>query len=347
MKGRYAGSHMTIYGHMLPGAIRIARWSARTGCLTERAKHKLKILDWYRTNGQSISLTGRHFGITRKTLREWLKRLKRDGPSGLNEKSKAPKNTRQPTTSPELIMQVVKIRKQYPVWSKYKIRKILERDYGIKTSASTVGKILKRRGLIDKKKSAKRRKAALRPKLRFPRGLRVSEAGDMIQMDTKYINLPAGRKLYQFTAIDVLSKRRVLRVYPSPSSRNGRLFLEECVRAFPFKIESLQTDNGGEFLKEFDAKCRELKIPHYFIYPRTPKQNSYVERSHGSDKEEFYQLGNVHQNLEFMNQKIREWQNVWNEKRPHQALDYRTPNEYLEYLKTTNLPTKNVITLQT
>jgi len=346
MKGRYAGSYMTIYGHMLPGAIRIANWSARTGCLTEQAKHKLKILDWYRTNGQNISLTGRHFGITRKIVREWLKRLKRDGPVGLNEKSKAPKNRRVPTVSSEIVFRVVTTRKQYPAWSKHKIRKILERDYGIKTSASTVGRILKRRGLIDKEKSERRRKAALKPKLRFPRGLRIFEAGDMIQMDTKYIMLTGGRKLYQFTAIDVLSKRRVLRVYPSLSSRNGRSFLEDCIKAFPFEIKAVQTDNGSEFLKEFNKRCGELNLPHYYIYPRTPKQNTYVERSHGSDKDEFYQLGNVYQDREIMNRKIQEWQNVWNEKRPHQALDYRTPNEYLEYLKTTNLPTKNVITLQ-
>ena len=346
MKGRY-GCCMTIYGHILPGSIRIARLAERTGYLTERAKHKLKILDWHKAHEENISLTARHFGLTRKTTRIWLAQLSKFGPVGLNEKSRMPKNKRQPLTPPDIILQAVKIRRQYPAWSKYKIRTILARDYGIKTSASNIGRIFKRRGLIDKKKSAKRRRAALRPRLRFPRGLRIFEVGDMIQIDTKYIMLTGGRKLYQFTAIDVLSKRRVLRVYPSLSSRNGRLFLEECLRVFPFKIKAVQTDNGSEFLKEFDQKCKELNLPHYYIYPRTPKQNTYVERSHGSDKDEFYQLGNVYQNLQFMNQKIQEWQDVWNEKRPHQALDYRTPNEYLEYLKTTNLPTKNVITLQT
>lgn len=338
---------MTIYGHILPGAIRIARLTERAGHLTERAKHKLKILDWHRSHGQNISLTSRHFGITRKSLREWLKQLKKNGPAGLNEKSKAPKTRRVPTTSSEIIFQTVKIRKQYPAWSKYKIKKILKRDYDIETSASNVGRILKRRNLINKKKSEKRRKAALKPKMRFPRGFRITEAGDMIQMDTKHIMLIGGRKLYQFTAIDVLSKRKVLRVYPSLSSRNGRLFLEECIKVFPFRTKNLQTDNGSEFKKEFDKKCRELNIPHYFIYPRTPKQNTYVERTHGSDEEEFYQQGNICQDQKIMDERIRKWEEVWNNIRPHEALDYRTPNEYLEYLKTTNLPTRNIITLQT
>src|SRR3989344_2189376 len=347
MKGRYAGGHMTIYGHLLPGALRIARLAERTGYLTELAKYKLKILDWHKAHGENISLSARHFGLTRKPLREWLKQLKQGGPAGLNEKSKVPKHRRSPTTSSEVIWQTVKIRKQYPAWSKCKIRRILERDHGLITSASNVGRILKRRGLIDKKKSAKRRKAALRPKLRFPRGFRIAEAGDMVQMDTKYIMLPAGRKIFQFTAIDVLSKKRVLRAYPSLSSRNGRLFLEECLRVFPFQVKAVQTDNGREFLKEFEGKCQELKLPHYWTHPRTPKENSYVERSHGSDEKEFYQQGNVYQDRELMDKKIREWEDVWNNIRPHEALDYRTPNEYLKYLKTTNLPTKNVIILQT
>lgn len=347
MKGRYSGRTMTIYGHVLPGSIRIARLAERTGQLTERAKFKLKILDWHRNHGENISLTSRHFGLTRKPLRKWIDQLRKQGPAGLNEKSKAPKNKRKPTTPVTIFIQVVKIRRQYLAWSKYKIRKILERDYNLKTSASSVGRILKRAGLVDKKKSAKRSKAALKPRLRFPRGFKISRAGDMIQMDTKQIILPGGRKLYQFTAIDVLSKRRVLRVYPSLSSRNGRLFLEECIRVFPFKIRNIQTDNGSEFLKEFNKKCKELNLPHYWIHPRSPKENSYVERSHGSDENEFYQLGNVYQDRGLMNKKLQEWENVWNNIRPHEALDYRTPNEYLDYLKTTNLPTRNTIILQT
>lgn len=347
MKGRYAGCKMTIYGHILPGAIRIARLAERAGQLTERAKHKLKILDWLRIHRGDNSLTSRHFGTTRKSIREWSKRLKQFGPVGLNEKSKTPKNKRVPITSSEIIFQIIKIRKTYPAWSKYKIKRILMRNYGIQTSASNIGRILKRRGLIDKKKSEKRKRAALKPKLRFPHGFRISEPGDMIQIDTKHIMLTSGGRLYQFTAIDVLSKQRVLRVYPSASSRNGRSFLEECIRIFPFKIKNVQTDNGSEFLKEFEKKCKELKIVHYYIYPRTPKQNSYVERSHGSDEKEFYLQGNVCQDRKIMDQKIRDWENIWNNIRPHQALDYRTPNEYLEYLKTTNLPTRNTIILQT
>lgn len=337
---------MTIYGSILPGAISIARSAERAGHLTERAKYKLRVLDWHRNHGENISLTARYFGQTRKTIRAWKKQLKERGPVGLNEQSRAPKHRPLPTTSPEAVMRICQIRRKYPAWSKHKIQEILRRDYGIVVSVSTVGRVLKRRGLIDKKKSAKRRKAALRPRARFPHGFSISGAGDMIQIDTKYIMLPGGRKLYQFTAIDVLTKVRVLRVYPSQSSRNGAKFLKECISSFPFDVRSVQTDNGAPFLKEFEKLCKELALPHYFIYPRQPKQNTYVERSHGSDEREFYPYGNVWQDREKMSEALLAWQDVWNNFRPHEALDHKTPIQYLEELQGRNLATKDVIILQ-
>lgn len=347
MKGRYAGCRMTIYGSILPGAISIARSMARTGNLTERAKQKLKVLDWLRIHEGNISLAARHFGLTRKTVRAWKKQLKLRGLIGLNERSRAPKKRRTPTIAQDSVSSICQIRRQYPAWSKYKIQEILKREHRIEVSASTVGRVLRRRGLIDKRKSRKRRNAALRPKRRFPHGFSISRAGDMVQMDTKHIMPTGGKKLYQFTAIDVLTKQRVLGVYPSLSSRNGAKFLQKCIRIFPFEIRNLQTDNGSEFLKEFEKLCQELKIPHYFIYPRKKEQNAYVERSHGSDEQEFYQLGNVWQDCGKMNEAVEKWQEVWNNIRPHQALDYKTPRAYFEELKSKNLPTRDVIILQT
>jgi len=337
---------MTIYGTILPGAVGIARSAALTDKLTERAKYKIKVLDWHRFHGSNTSLTARHFGIGRMTLYRWLKRFRHCGIIGLNEYSRRPKNVRKPTTAWDIMSRTVQLRKQYPVWSKHKLKVLLERE-GLKVSASTIGRILKRRGLINRKVFQKRRKAALRPKARFPRGLRIFEPGQMIQMDTKHIMLPGGKRFYQFTAIDVLGKRKVMRVYPSESSRNGAKFLEECLAGFPFPIKAVQTDNGSTFLKEFDKTCKEKGIPHYFIYPRTPKQNTYVEISQGADKREFYQQGNVCSLLPVMQRKIREWEDIWNNVRPHEALNYLTPSEYLFKVQNSRIPTKNVIVLQT
>jgi transposase len=47
-------------------------------------------------HGKNISLTARHFGLTRYTARTWQKKLVQFGPKGLNDASHRPKNLRQP-----------------------------------------------------------------------------------------------------------------------------------------------------------------------------------------------------------------------------------------------------------
>ena len=345
MKGRYNGCHMTIYGSILPGAVSIARWANKMEGLTIKARFRIKVLDWHKQHGNNVSLTARHFGLVRTTVRNWRKRFKENGILGLKDKSHRPHNLRRPTTSIETIIEVVNVRKVYPAWSKYKIQKILA-DKGILVSVSTVGRILRRRGLISKKVSQKRRRAALSPRVRFPKGMRILRPGDMVQLDTKHVNLTGGRKIYQFTAIDVLTKQRSLKYYSSNSSRNGAEFLKCCLVKFPFEVRSVQTDNGAEFLKEFERLCENLKLTHYFTYPRNPKQNSYVEISHGADEREFYQQGNTFQDMSIMQKKLNEWEYVWNNVRPHAALDYSTPNQYFLKLKSQNFQTKDSIILQ-
>jgi transposase len=337
---------MTIYGSILPGAIRIARWAEKTGGLTTKARFRIKALDWHKKHGNSISLTARHFGLTRTTVRNWVRKFRTLGIVGLKDKPHRPHNLRKPTTSIETIIEVVRVRKTYPAWSKYKIQKILEQG-DILVSASTVGRILKKRGLINKKVSRRRRKAALSPRARFPKGMRILRPGDMVQLDTKHVNLIGGRKIYQFTAIDVLTKQRLLKYYSSNSSRNGADFLKHCLGKFPFKVRAVQTDNGAEFLKEFEILCKNLKLTHYFTYPRSPKQNSYVEISHGADEREFYQQGKTFQDMKVMQTKLNEWEYIWNNVRPHAALDYSTPYQYFLQLKSQNFQTNNSIILQT
>ena len=337
---------MTIYGLIIPKSISFTNWYEKAGSITSKARHRLKIIDWHHSHEKNISLTARHFGLTRYTVRQWIKRFKERGISGLNNRSHRPKHFRQPTTPRHIVFAVTKIRKQYPAWSKYKIRVLLGRK-GIEVSASTIGRILKRRNLINRKVSRKRRKAALRPRKRYPKGLKINSPGDLIQIDTKHIMLIGGKKFYQFTAIDVLTKKRVLNVYSSESSKNGAAFLIECLKTFSFPIKIVQTDNGAPFQKNFEKLCREKEIPHYFSYPRCPKQNAYVEISQGADEREFYQQGNISSCLKVMKSRIKKRQDIWNEIRPHQALNYLTPNEYLEKWKRGSLPTRDILTLQT
>lgn len=336
---------MTVYGSVLPGAGSIAHWANKVDSLTPEGRRRLEILDWHMCHGENVSLTARHFGLDQGTVRIWRDRFKHRGVVGLNDHSRRPKQVRRPTTPPDVVARTVQLRREYG-WSKHKLHALLVKE-GHQVSVSTVGRILKRRGLIDRKSSRKRYKATKHPKRRHPRGLKIANPGDLIQMDTKYLVGVGGRTMYQFTAIDVLTKLRVLYVHPSESSRNGAAFLQQCLMMFPFQMRAVQTDNGSEFLGAFRKLCEKKELPQFFIHPSRAQENTYVERSHGTDEKEFYQRGNLCQSLTTMRKRIKVWEKVYNEVRPHEALNMLTPKEYLQKWQTGRLPTRDVITLQT
>lgn len=346
MRGRYAGCSMTIYGTIIPGAARIAQLAGKVQNLSRRAKERLKIIDWHNSHGQNQSLTSRRFGIDREALREWLKRLKQSGPIGLNDKSHRPHKFRESKLKWETKERILEIRKENPTWSKYIIAAIINNE-GAQTNPSAVGRYLKKKSLLNQKISKRNQRSAANPKKRFPRDLVIKQPGDMIQIDTKFLIGIGGIRLYQFTAIDVLTKIRILSVSSSLSSKQGAKFLKLCVNKFPFAIKAIQTDNGKEFLNYFDEACQKRKIPHYYIEPRNPKQNSYVERSHLTDEREFYQQGNMRSAVALLQPLIQKWEDKYNTIRPHQSLNYLTPMAYFNNFQKGRIPTKDFIPLQT
>jgi transposase InsO family protein len=160
------------------------------------------------------------------------------------------------------------------------------------------------------------------------------QPGHRLQMDVKFLErIPtAGKRLYQFTAIDDCTRIRILKVYDACNQRTAVQFLNEVVRRLPFRIHVLQTDNGAEFQSQFHWHAESLDIRHVYIRPRTPHLNGKVERSHRVDDQEFYQLldrEDVAEDIHLFNDKLREWENYYNYERPHGALDGLTPYERL------------------
>lgn len=334
---------MTVYGSILPGATSLVNWWHRVGHLTQEEKHRLKVVDWYRAHGQNAGLTGRHFGHHRQTIARWVKRFRLKGLVGLRTVSRRPHHFRQPAVRLALRAKVLQVRDAHPRWSKYKIGWYLEKPSQI----SSIGRVLKQAGRIPAKVSRCRAKAARSPKRRFPRGLVINKAGQLIQLDTKHLVGLGGAKLYQFTAIDVLSKVRVLGASTRCSSRAGAQFLTECLGEFPFQVQAVQTDNGSEWQRDFRQACQRLGLTHYFTDAYSPKQNSYVERSHRTDDEEFYGQGQLRSTLGELLPLLKRWQAVYNQERPHQSLNYLTPLAYWQKYQKTNVPTKDYVCLQT
>jgi hypothetical protein len=60
-----------------------------------------------------------------------------------------------------------------------------------------------------------------------------------------------GKKFYQYTAIDEYSRFRYLEAFKGAGAYTSTQFLEHMLKAFKFKMESVQTDNGFQFTKHF------------------------------------------------------------------------------------------------
>lgn len=340
------GCSMTVYGCIIPYGGRVRRLGARGTVLSQKAKARLEVVRWHESHGQNTTKTAQRFGLDRGTVRRWLRRCKEDGPHGLEERSRRPKRVRTSTTPGPVICAVLKLRKTYPAWSKYKICAVLKKD-AVTISASTIGRILKRYGKISPKVSRKRQKAFKNPKRRFPRGLVIKAPGDLIQIDTKEFRPFSGVRFFQFTAIDVLTKLGVLEISWSCSSRQAACFFTKCKEEFPFPIKAVQTDNGSEFRGMFEATLKQEGVIQYYTNVRSPKQNSYVERSHETDEYEFYQQGNLYTSVRDQRPITKEWQYCYNHKRPHQSLNYLTPWDYYTKYQDKKIPTKDYVILQT
>jgi putative transposase len=329
MSGRVGTA--SIYHTKLPHQRKLERM-ARTLDLSREARLRLSWLTHYKKQGNA-SVTSRRFGISRSTLHKWAKRYAERGPRGLEDLSRAPHNRRTPTVPWQTVELIVTLRKEQPAWSKHKIAVILARDHDITLSASTVGRIMKRKGLYDVRKSRKRSKAAKRhqQRLRAEWWMKNAFPGCLIQVDTKHLRF-AGKKFYQFTAIDCFSRVAYCRVSSSISSASASRFLDEVAEFMPFPMVALQTDNGSEFLKHFDAATEEKLVTHYFSHPHCPKENSHVERKIQTTKYELWAFKEAH-SVPGLNELADEWNYIYNHVRPHQSLGYLTPVEFLSQWK--------------
>lgn len=326
MKGS-VGTTTSIYHTRLPRQWKLERMCGEN--LSREARRRLRWMDHYRRCGNA-SLTCRYYGISRTTFYKWWRRFKKRGLPGLEELSRAPKRRRESAIPWEAVELVVNLRREYPAWSRHKIAVILKRDHGISLSSSSVGRILKRKGLYEERQAKKRRAAARRraKRRRAERLLRDLYPGSLIQVDTKRLCV-FGTTYYQFTAVDSFSRLSFIRIFGSSSSRSGRRFLEELRDFLPFRIHAVQTDNGSEYLKEFEKELQEAGVDHYFTYPRCPQQNARVERKIQSSQYEYWDHRLWGKDLEELNHMADEWNYIYNHVRPHQSLGYLTPAEFL------------------
>ena len=64
-------------------------------------------------------------------------------------------------------------------------------------------------------------------------------------------------------------------------------------------------------------------------YPRWGKLNGQVERANRTHTEEFYEVTPCSLPIADLNRELQAWERIYNTVRPHQALGYLTPQEFL------------------
>jgi len=332
---------MSTYGAILPGATRLARLPAEPSA---EAKRRLDIIRWYEGHGGKVRLTARHFGFSPDTVSRWVRAYREYGPSGLEKGSRRPKRVRQPETPLVVVQRIQALREEYPSWGREKLRILLLRE-GINISAKSIDRViarLKARGVLREPRRPRRAAKPRLKRLRRPRGLKADYPGALVQMDSKQVQPGNGKPVFQFGALDCFTRKRVVALAPRLTSREGAAFLEKIAATFPFPVQVIQSDGGSEFLGEFVKAATARELTHYFNRPNYPQGNGRIERSFRTDDEEFYHVQELPADLGGLEAALLAWNHVYENVRPHQALGYRTPDQFYQQWLATQHQRKEV-----
>ena len=323
---------MRIVSGRLPRSRYLERGAAE---LSREAQKRLQWFDHYQAHGRNAALTCRYFGISRQTFYRWKRRYDPQVLGTLEGRSHRPRRRRHSTWTPGQAERVRRLREQYPRWGKDKLAVLLRRQ-GWAVSVSMVGRILaslRQRGALTAPvlfRVKRRRGMGGRPwALRKPKDYAVEKPGDLVQLDTMDLRPSPNLVLKQFTARDVVSRWDVIEVHRRATSTAATLFLDTLQRRLPFPLRALQVDGGSEFAAVFEEACQQRGLRLFVLPPRSPKLNGRVERANRTHTEEFYEITPCSLPIAELNYELQAWERTYNTVRPHQALGYLTPQEFL------------------
>jgi len=305
--------------------------------ITEQAKRRAKILAFWERYGTEA--TKEAFGTSRRTLFRWQENLEKTlgKLEGLNSIPTVPKNKRK-RLIPEVVQNIIiKERNDHPRLGKEKLHTPLT-EAGFNYSISTIGRMLtdlKDRHLIPQhhKMTMNGRTGNIyeyiKPKIKKER--RPKHYTEQCTETDSVIKFIDGIRRYLVTGIDTQGKFAFAYAYTSHTSKTTSDFLKKMKTVCPTPINSVQTDNGSEFMDHFREACVQNNIKQFHTYPRSPKMNSCVERFNRTIQEEFvnYNLALLRDDLDAFNQKLIEYLIWYNTKRPHHTLGLVSPLRYI------------------
>ena len=288
---------------------------------------KERFIKLWESQAYTFSSLCKSFNISRVSGYKLIKRYKEIGKECFKIQSKIPQNT--PHKTPQkLENSIIKLRKKYPLWGARKIRKLLEPTFSKKEipSETTINAIIKRNGLIKKRRRREVREGRLNPVFA------PSACNEIWSSDYKgKFKLGNGRYCNPLTICDSKS-RKILGIschyyatYKSVRQSYIRVFREYG------QPQYLHTDNGSPFgsiqaIRRF-SKLGYWLIDHdilpVFSDPGCPQQNGRHERMHRDLKA--YCKTRIENTLSKQQIIMDEFRVEYNKIRPHEALGMSTP----------------------
>ncbi len=291
--------------------------------MSERLEFVKRWLD-----GERVTDLCREYGVSRKTAYKMRARYEKFGPRGLFDLSRARK-TQCRRIPPAVEQAVLALRAKHPTWGPLKLEAWLRaRAPGIHVpSSATIGKILERNNVV-------RRRCRRKTYTPYQSPLREALApNDIWCADFKgQFKLGNGRYCYPLTITDRFSRLIIC----CEALENAKCDPAIAVFDQAFREHGLptviRTDNGVPFaarglwaLSRLSVHWLRLGIWPERIAPAHPEQNGQHERMHLVLKQETTRPPGMN----FLQQQERfdRFVDVYNDERPHEALEQRPPCE--------------------
>ncbi len=321
------------------GYYRATAYAMKHSLMPEIAKLRMKALNFWDKHG--IRAAADAFDVSTRTLYWWRRLLRTGGPEALIPRSKAPLVRRSRHWHPDVLKEIRRLRTELPNLGKEQIfvrlKPWCEARHFTCPSTSTIGRIIA--GAHDKMRMipvrlSARGKARLIKKRsvkpRRPKQYRPVKTGELIGMDAIELRMGDLRR-YIITMIDEHSDYALALAVPSLNSDITSHFFSKATKLFPVAIRQVVTDNGKEFLGNFDKTLQEASIKHIWTYPYTPKMNATCERFNRTLREQFIEFNELllFEDLNLFNQRMAEYLVLYNSKRPHKSLELMTPVDYI------------------
>lgn len=212
---------------------------------------------------KGIKATARLYGVSRNTVRKWLRRYSEGGTTGIVERSRAPGHIPHKTPK-EVEEEILRHRRGKP----YLGARRLKRDFGIPCSCGAINRILRQNGLIGKRRKKRAKRVSLRAvkdKLRpFERNC----------VDTKHLkDIPnylaqmrvLGLPGYEYTMREMRLGAAFVGYANELSISHAKIFTEvvmDWIKRHGVELSGTRCyhDGGSEFIGSWNAKVKSAFI---------------------------------------------------------------------------------------